>query len=75
MNKRWWTLSEIKELNLANGGRFFIRENMKFHGDTMKSFIVCNETDHENNLTGRVFINAELQISPTSLYRCGNLIL
>ena len=55
-----WTLAEIKEENTRTGGRFFSRENMKFAGDTMKSFTVCNETDSEGRLTGRVFVKRRI---------------
>ncbi len=35
-----WTISEIKAENEAAAGRFFSKENMKFHGDKMANFSV-----------------------------------
>lgn len=31
------TISQLKQLNEQNGGKFFSHENMKFHGDTMRN--------------------------------------
>ena len=63
MSKRY-TISEIKAANEAAGGRFFSRENMKFAGDTMRSFTVCNETDSNRRLTGRVFVKRNIANKP-----------
>jgi len=38
-----YSIYEIKAINEASGGRFFSRENMKFTGDTLRSFGVRNQ--------------------------------
>lgn len=40
-----WTLAEIRRANERGGGLFFCRQNMKFAGDTMRSFGVRHEDD------------------------------
>lgn len=54
-----YTLSDIKAANEAAGGRFFSRENMKFAGDTMRSFTVCH--DNSGSLQhGKVFVKRRI---------------
>lgn len=51
-----WTVAEIKAANEAGGGKFFSRENMKFAGDTMRSFGVCHNTDDKGQRDGQIFL-------------------
>lgn len=50
MEKRY-TIHEIKRANEAAGGKFFSRENLRFAGQTVKSFKV-------KHAGGRVFVHA-----------------
>lgn len=40
-----YTLADIKRIHEDGGGRFFSRENMRFAGDTLRSFKVRNMPD------------------------------
>ena len=39
---RRWTIADIWRMNRAGGGHFFSPANMRFAGDTMRSFRVVN---------------------------------
>ncbi len=39
------TIYELKERNIASGGCFFNRENLKANGETLKGFSVVRDVD------------------------------
>lgn len=41
------TVSEVRAANIAAGGRFFSRQNMRHTGDTLKSFALCRDPQGE----------------------------
>jgi len=45
------TIHELKALGERNGGLFFSRNNMKFAGDTMKSFSFKDNKDGTGTVT------------------------
>jgi len=47
------TIYELKALNLANGGCWFHKANLKADGDTLKSFSVTRDVDPEQVVVTR----------------------
>jgi hypothetical protein len=47
------TIYELKQRNIADGGRFFDRETMKMFGDTLKGFGVSRDVDPEQVVVTR----------------------
>lgn len=53
------TVSQLKELNSVNGGKYFTRDNMKYFGDTMANFKIKKEVFR--TISGDLIFGYELE--------------